>query len=103
MANRHKNFDKLVASQFKDEEFSQFYIMNLINEEKMNLDDALRETIISMGLQSFSDKAGISIQYVSDFINKRRKLTTETINKYLERVFNLKIKLSVEPIDKKVA
>ena len=103
MANRHKDFDELVASQFEDMEFSQAYIMNLINEEGMGLEDALRETIISMGLQVFADKAGISIQYVSDFVKKRRTFTTDTMDKYLYKAFNLKIKISVESIKSEIA
>ncbi|MCF8057767.1 MAG: hypothetical protein K9K67_00615 [Bacteriovoracaceae bacterium] len=96
MANRHKDFNELVASQFEDLEFSQIYIMNLINKEGLPLDEALKETVKSMGLQNFANKAEISIQYVSDFVNSRKKLSTDTIDKYLQKVFNLKIKISVE-------
>jgi hypothetical protein len=96
MANRHKDFNELVASQFDDVEFSQTYIMNLINEEGLSPDEALRETVKSMGLQVFANKAEISIQYVSDFVSGRKKLSTDTINKYLQKAFNLKIKISVE-------
>ena len=103
MANRHKDFNKLLASKFENPEFAQAYIMNLINDEKMNLEEALRETIVSMGLQVFASKTEASIQNISDFVNKRRKFTTGTIDKYLHKAFNLKIKISVEPIDVKVA
>jgi hypothetical protein len=96
MANRHKDFNELVASQFDDVEFSQAYIMNLINEEGLSPDEALKETVKSMGLQVFANKADISIQYVSDFVSGRKKLSTDTINKYLQKAFNLKIKISVE-------
>ena len=48
MTNINKDFNELVASKFENLEFSQAYIMNLVNEEEMNLGDALRETIISM-------------------------------------------------------
>ena len=103
MANRHKDFNKLVASKFKNRKFAQAYIMNLINGEGMGLEEAFRTTIISMGLQNFSDKAGVSVQYVSDFVNKRRKFTTKSIDKYLHKVFRLKIKISVESVRSKVA
>ena len=102
MANRHKDFNKLVASKFKNRKFAQAYIMNLINEEGMELEEAFRTTIISMGLKNFSDKAGVSVQYVSDFVNKRRKFTTKSIDKYLHKVFRLKIKISVESVRSKV-
>lgn len=103
MANRHKDFNQLIASQFENIEFSQVYIMNLINAENMSLEEALRETIISMGLQAFADKAEISIQYVSDFVKGRRKFTTDTMDKYLHKAFGLKIKISVEFIKDEVA
>lgn len=103
MANRHGDFNELLATKFQDREFAQLYIMNLINEEGMDIDEALRETIISMGLQPFADKAGISIQYVSDFVKKRRNFSTDAIDKYLKKAFSLKIKMSVESIEHDVA
>ena len=103
MANRHKDFNELLASKFQDFEFSQSYIMNLINNEELSLEEALRETIVSMGLRAFADKAGLSIQYVSDFVNKRRRFSTETIDKYLQKVFALKIKVRVESVCDDVA
>ena len=103
MANRHKDFNKLVASKFKNRKFAQAYIMNLINKEGMSLEKALRTTIISMGLQVFAEKAGLSVQYISDFVNKRRKLTTKAMDKYLHKVFRLKIKISVESVHPEVA
>ena len=96
MANRHKNFNQLLAVQFTDIKFAQAYIINLVDNEGMDLAEALRETIIAMGLKAFADKAAISIQYVSDFVNKRRKFSIETIEKYLQNVFNLKMRIKVE-------
>lgn len=103
MANRHKDFNELIATKFENVEFSQAYIMTLINDEEMSIDEALRETIIAMGLQPFADKAEISIQYVSDFVKKRKKFSTESIDKYLQKAFNLKIKMSVESVKGEVA
>lgn len=96
MANRHKDFDELLAAQFGEIEFAQAYIINLIENEEMDLEDALRETIVAMGLQEFADKADLSIQYVSDFVNKRRNFSIETVNKYLQSIFGLKTKIVVE-------
>ena len=96
MANRHKDFNELVAQEFEDLGFAQAYITNLINNEGLSLEEALREAIKSMGLQAFAEKAEISISYVSDFVNKRRKWSTDNLVKYIEQVFGLKIKMSVE-------
>ncbi len=96
MANRHKDFNELVAQEFEDLGFAQAYITNLINNEGLSLEDALRESIKSMGLQVFAEKAEISISYVSDFVNKRRKWSTDNLMKYIEQVFHLKIKLQID-------
>ena len=96
MANRHKDFNELVAQEFQDLGFAQAYITNLINNEGLSLEEALLESVKSMGLQSFADKAEISISYVSDFVNKRRKWSTDNLMKYIEQVFELKIKMSIE-------
>ena len=56
-----------------------------------------------MGLQAFAEKAEISISYVSEFVNKPRKWSTDNLVKYIEQVFNLKIKMSVEVNNNEVA
>ena len=96
MANRHKSFNELVAWEFENLGFAQAYITNLINNEGCSLENALRESITLMGLQAFAEKAGISISYVSDFVNKRRKWSTDNLVKYMEQVFELRVKMSVE-------
>ena len=103
MANRHKNFNELVAQEFEDLGFAQAYIINLINNEGLSLEKALRESIKSMGLQAFAEKAGISISYVSDFVNERRKWSTDNLMKYMEQVFELKVKISLETYNGEVA
>ncbi len=103
MANRHKDFNELVASEFEDLEFSQAYVTTLINEEGMGLEDTLRVTITSMGLQAFADRAELSIQYVSDFVQGRKKISTKSIDKYLQKVFGLRVKMSVESVGLDVA
>lgn len=96
MANRHKDFNELVAQEFEDLGFAQAYITNLINNERLSLEEALRESIKSMGLQAFAEKAKISISYVSDFVNERRKWSTDNLIKYIKQVFKLKIKMTIE-------
>ena len=103
MANRQKDFNELLALQFEDLDFSKAYIMSLINDEGLAPDQALRETIVAMGLQAFSKKSGLRIQYVSDFVNKRKKMTIKTLGKHLKKVFNLRVKLLVEPLGKNAA
>ena len=103
MANRHGDFNELLASKFEDIKFSQAYISALINIEGMSLEEALRETIIAMGLQSFATKAEVSIQYVSDLVNRRKRLSIKSIDKYLQKAFQLRVKMSVESFTNEVA
>jgi len=39
------------------------------------------KAFVSVGLQVFADKVGLSVQNVSDFFNKRRKFSTGVIDK----------------------
>lgn len=103
MANRHKDFDALLAAKFNNIEFAQAYIIHLIDEEKLSLNEALRETISAMGLQAFAERTNMSIQYVSDFVHGRKNPTTATIDKYLRKAFRLQVNITVKTIDDDVA
>ncbi|MBC6415624.1 MAG: hypothetical protein GDA46_04450 [Bdellovibrionales bacterium] len=96
MANRYKSYDKVLAQKFKNSKYACLYLMNIIKKEKLSLEDALRETIKAMGLKSFSNKSGLSIQAVSDFVAKRKKWSMNKISNHIENVFKLKVKLSLE-------
>ena len=79
MANRHKSYDSVLAQKFENPKYAQLYLINIIKKEKLHLDEALRETIKAMGLKSFSDKSGLSIQAVSDFVAERQKWSMDKI------------------------
>ena len=96
MANRHKSYDKVLAKKFESSKYARLYLVNIIKKEKLPLDEALRETIKAMGLKSFADKSGLSIQAVSDFVAKRQKWSMDKISNHVRKVFNLKVKLSLE-------
>ena len=96
MANRHKSYDRVLAQNFENPKYAQLYLINIIKKEKLPLDEALRETIKAMGLKSFSDKSGLSIQAVSDFVAERQKWSIDKISSHIKDVFNLKVKLSLE-------
>ena len=49
-----------------------------------------------MGLKSFSDKSGLSIQAVSDFVAERQKWSMDKISSHIKDVFKLKAKLSLK-------
>ena len=96
MPNRHKSYDKVLAQKFKNSKYARLYLINIIEKEKRPVDEALRETIKAMGLKSFSDKSGLSIQAVSDFIAERQKWSMDKISNHVKDVFKLKAKLSLE-------
>ena len=89
-------YDKVLAKKFENPKYAQSYLIHIIKKEKLPLDEALCETIKAMGLKSFSDKSGLSIQAVSDFVAKRQKWSMDKISNHIKDVFNLKVKLSLE-------
>ena len=104
MANRHKSYNAVLAKKFKNLKYAQGYLIHIIKKEKLSVEEALCETIKAMGLKTFSDRSGLSIQAVSDFVSKRQKWSMDKLSTYIEKVFNLKIKLSLElPKSEKVA
>ena len=96
MANRNKSYDKVLAQKFKKSEYARGYLMNIIKREKLSVDEALRETIKAMGLKYFSNKSGLAIQAVSDFVAERQNWSMDKLSTHIENVFKLKVKLSVE-------
>ena len=96
MPNRHKSYDKVLAQKFKKLKYAQLYLINIIKKEKQPVEEALRETIKAMGLKNFSDKSGLSIQAISDFVAKRQKWSMDKISKHIKVVLKLKVKLSLD-------
>ena len=95
MANRNKSYDEVLSRKFDNLEYAQEYLLNVVESESCSLADAVRETIKAMGLQKFSNKSGLSIQAVSDFISQRQKWSTDKLIKYIEQVFKLKVNLTL--------
>ena len=96
MANRNKSYDEVLAQKFKKSKYARGYLINIIENEKLSVDEALRETIKAMGLKYFSDKSGLSIQAVSDFVSNRQKWSMDKLSHHIEDVFKLKVRLSIE-------
>ncbi len=98
MPNRHKSYDCELAKKFEDMEFARNSLIHKTNVEGTPLDMALRETIKGMGLLAFSEKSGLSIQAVSDFVSERQKWSTDKIIKKIRIVFDLEVKFSLQAI-----
>jgi|LUMW01.1.fsa_nt_gb hypothetical protein len=96
MPNRHKSYDDELAKKFEDMDFARNFLINQNNVQCSPLDEALRETIKGMGLLAFSEKSGLSIQAVSDFVSERQKWSTDKLIKKIGIVFNLKVSFKLE-------
>ena len=96
MANRNSSYDEIISEKFNSLEYAQGYLLHIVEEENLPLEQALRETIKAMGLQKFSSASDLSIQAVSDFVSKRKRWSTDKLAKHIEVVFKLKVKLSLE-------
>ena len=94
MTGRSKSFDAYVAEQMKDLDFAKESLLTSIEHFGESVEDALKYTIQQMGIKEFSELSNIPIQNISEFIRGKRKLKTETLDKYLS-VFNLKSKVIV--------
>jgi hypothetical protein len=97
MANRNRNFDEAIAKKMESSDFAQSFLLELMSEHGLSLVDALVESISAMGLSSYAERSDLSIQYVSDFVNGRKKSKVEIIDKFL-RPFGLRVKLDVEKV-----
>jgi len=99
MANRHRSYDEVIAKSFENTEYAQCFLLHIVNDEGLSVEEALRESIKAMGLQNYASKSNLSIQAVSDFVSKRRKWSSDKIAKQVEKVFKLKVKLTIENPD----
>jgi len=94
MPRRSESFDQFIAEQMKDHEFAKHTLLSSIEDFNESVEEALKYTIKLMCIKEFSEKSGVRIQNISDFINGRKNLKQETLNKYLA-TFDLKAKLIV--------
>ena len=72
MPNRHESYDEEIAKKFQNPKYTQEYLLNIFNHDECSVDEAVRISIKAMGLKTFSEKSGLSIQAVSDFVSKRQ-------------------------------
>ena len=97
MANRHKNFDVMVAKSMEDPKYAQCFLLVQIEEHGETIQDALILAIEATGLATYAKNNGFTIQSVSDFVHKKRECKVATFDKFM-KPFGLKIKLEIEKI-----
>ena len=75
----------------KKENMLRGILINILNKEKLSVEEALRETIKAIGIKSFADKSNLSIQVVSDFSSQRQKWSTDKLARHIKDVFKCDI------------
>ncbi|CBW26527.1 hypothetical protein BMS_1690 [Halobacteriovorax marinus SJ] len=101
MANRHGSYNEVLSEKFNDKEYAREYLLNLVNEEELSLEDAISEVIKAMSLTKFAKLSGQSISQTSDFISKRQRWSSDKLIKITKKVFDLQVKLTIESSDYK--
>ncbi len=81
----------------QDTEFAQQYLLNLVEDEPMPVEEALRMAIPRMGVAEFSRKIKKSKTDIDKFLRGERNLKPETLNEYLVP-FNLRVKVILEKV-----
>jgi hypothetical protein len=96
---RSNSYDEKISKKMKNTEFAQEYLLSLANDEDepMEVEDALRFTINRIGVTEFANLIGESKSNVGNFLNGKRILKEETLNKYLAP-FSLKVKKILEEV-----
>ena len=89
MPRRSKSYDEAIAKEMQDPEFARGMVLHAIKQSGYSIEEALQHAIQSMGIKEFSDKSGLPLQNVSDFVNGKRKLGFRNISRCLS-VFGLK-------------
>lgn len=87
---RNKSFDELVAENLRRPEAGQTFLLALMEDEDgLSLEDALRQTIRSMGIKEYCARAKLSMPNVVRFLGSKKRLKPETLDIYL-KPFRLK-------------
>lgn len=81
-----------MAKKFEDLNYAQEYLLNIVQSKGLSIDDALREAIRAMSLQTFAKKSRLSVQSVSDFVTKKKEWSADKIEKKIMKVFRLEIR-----------
>lgn len=88
--NRKTEYDKDVSRKLRHPEYAQRFMLGMLEDDEFAIDDILVVVAKIMGITEFSKFVGEKKSNVSSFVNGRRKLKEETLNKYL-KPFKLKI------------
>ena len=85
---RNKSYDKKLAEKMRDPDLAKAVVIHAV-ESGDSVEEALTIAITGMGIKEFSDKSGIKLQNVSQFVQGQRAFGYKTLTKCLA-VFGLR-------------
>ena len=96
---RSNSYDEKISQKMKKPAFAQEYLLSLVNDENepMEVEEALKFAINRMGVTEFANLIGENKSNVGNFLNGKRILKEDTLNKYLAP-FRLKVKKVLEEV-----
>lgn len=94
---RKGEYDRDLARDLKNPAFAQGYLMTLFEEEEFTVEKVMKIFINRMGITEFAKMVGEKKSNISSFLNGRRKLKEETLNKYL-KPFKLKVVKEIQKV-----
>lgn len=84
MANRSKEWNEDIASKLKKKSYRKEFFLGLIEEEQLDIREAIYVLAKSMGNQEFAEMIGVPPSNASRMANPKNTLKWETIQTILE-------------------
>lgn len=87
MSGRSRSYNKMIAQKMCDPNYASGKVLHYL-ESGHSISEALRLSIISMGIKEFAHKSSIPLQNVSEFVRAERNFGYRRLSKSLS-VFGL--------------
>ena len=87
---RAVNWDEFMAPYFKKKSFRKTYLVNLIEEDGLSIEDALIESIKAMGIKEFAKLVDMAPSNVSRIIHGKDMMLS-TFKRFL-KAFDLSLR-----------
>ena len=97
MSRRSKDWDEYFRKEFKNKEFAQAFIEELMESEDLSIKEAMTRVVYTYGLQEYAELTGVSEASISRALNRGGDLSLDMLRKLLAPV-GLKPKISVQMV-----
>lgn len=95
MPKRTESYDKMIADKLQDVNYAREYLIVLVDEEEMSVEEALITLAQKMGEKEFAQLTGTTKQKINDFVKGRRPASFTILNRYLEP-FDLELDIGLK-------